>query len=335
LRLPWILLKTFFASPGATWRYLLDGSSDSSLATVARRFYLDAPLIALDPDLVHFEFGALAVGRLWVKSALRSAVVVSFRGYDINFVGVEDDSYYRSVWEKADAIHFLGEDLQRRAIRRGCPAEKTSALIPPAVDASFFSPSKDEGARPANEPLRILSVGRLEWKKGYEYGLEAVHLLTERGVQCEYRIVGDGSYLTAVAFARHQLGLDETVEFLGAQPLKTVKEQLEWADVLLHSAVSEGFCNAVLEAQAMGVPVVCTDADGLRENVADGRSGFVVPRRDPQALAASLARLAGDRNLRRRMGDCGRRRAVDSFSPCRQLDAFEELYRRAARERNE
>ena len=68
--------------------------------------------------------------------------------------------------------------------------------------------------------------------------------------------------------------------------------ELRAADVLLHPAVSEGFGNAVMEAQAVEVPVVCTDADGLRENVVDGVTGLVVPRRDASALAAALERLA-------------------------------------------
>jgi colanic acid/amylovoran biosynthesis glycosyltransferase len=98
------------------------------------------------------------------------------------------------------------------------------------------------------------------------------------------------------------------------------------ADVLLHAAVSEGFCNAVMEAQAMELPVVCTDAGGLPENVADGESGFVVPRRDPAALSAKLEELARDFELRRRMGKAGRRRVLEKFQLSDQLDRFERLY---------
>ena len=98
------------------------------------------------------------------------------------------------------------------------------------------------------------------------------------------------------------------------------------ADMFLHPAVSEGFGNAVMEAQAAALPVVCTDADGLRENIADGETGFAVARRDPSALAAALARLAADRDLRRRMGEAGRSRVSEHFDPARQVDAFVALY---------
>jgi colanic acid/amylovoran biosynthesis glycosyltransferase len=99
------------------------------------------------------------------------------------------------------------------------------------------------------------------------------------------------------------------------------------ADVFMHPAVTEGFCNAVLEAQAMQRPVVCSDAGGLPENVVDGLTGFVVRRRDPAAIADRLAQLAADCALRRRMGEAGRRRVLESFTLHRQLDALEAMYR--------
>src|SRR5262249_57501573 len=140
-------------------------------------------------------------------------------------------------------------------------------------------------------PLRILSVGRLTWKKGYEHGLSAVAETIRRGVACEYRIVGDGEDRGLIAFTRHQLGLDESVELLGALPNDAIRRHLAWADVVLHSAVSEGFCNAVVEAQAAGLPVVSTDAGGLPENVADGETGFVLPPRHPTPAAHPPATL--------------------------------------------
>ena len=96
--------------------------------------------------------------------------------------------------------------------------------------------------------------------------------------------------------------------------------------MLLHAAVSEGFCNAVLEAQAMELPVVCTDADGLPENVVDGQTGFVVPRRSPLELMEKLAVLAADAPLRRRMGEAGRRRVLEHFRLAEQIDRFERFY---------
>jgi colanic acid/amylovoran biosynthesis glycosyltransferase len=122
------------------------------------------------------------------------------------------------------------------------------------------------------------------------------------------------------------MGLTSEVSLLGACPRDRVKSEFEWADVMLHPAVSEGFGNAVMEAQAMSVPVVCTDADGLRENVRDGETGLVVSRRDPEGLANALERFARDPGLRARMGAAGRARVLANFKLTDQIAAFGALY---------
>ena len=326
---PLALIRCLVYGPQTTWRYLRRGFQHFGL-DVIRRFYLDAELIALRPDLIHFEFGSLAVERLYVKELLDCRVIVSFRGYDLNYVGLGTPDYYKTVWENADALHLLGRDLLNRAWGRGCPPNKPHALIPPAVDQDFFEPNKHkhfEVVGTPERPLRILSVGRLEWKKGYEYALQAAKLLTDQGIHFEYHIVGEGDFSEPIAFAKHQLGLENMIQMAGAQSRSEVKQEMLWADVFLHSAVSEGFCNAVMEAQAMALPVVCTDADGLSENVADEITGFVVPRRQPRMLAERLFLLARHPDLRQRMGQEGRKRVGADFQPRKQIAEFDRLFR--------
>lgn len=328
LLLPLVLLRCLFINPRGAWRYLTRGGVQVGLG-VFRRLYLDAEILCTQPALVHFEFGTLAADRMYLPQWLGSKALVSFRGFDLNFVALDRPTYYQEVWDKADALHLLGEALWQRAQQRGCPGEKWHALIPPAIDTEFFDPGNRrhrDVAGSTQRPLRILSVGRLEWKKGYEFALQAVSTLRQRGIHCEYRILGDGTYLEAVAYARHQLGLDETVCLLGSVPSGKVKEHMAWADLLLHAAVSEGFCNAVIEAQAMALPVVCSDADGLAENIEDGQTGFVVPRRNVPALAEKLQLLAEQPLLRQRLGANGRRRVIAKFQMKDQIAAFENLY---------
>ncbi len=301
----------------------------------------EAWLDVLKPDLVHFEFGARAARYLTAGSSFRWPVVVSFRGYDLNCIGLDRPDYYAGVWAQADALHLLGDDLWQRALRRGAPPDKTHVLIPPAVDTTYFSPGGLSAAQDgdpaeaaamagvvgtAQRPLRILSVGRLHWKKGTEWALAAVGLLVERGVVVDYRIVGDGAEADSAIACIRDLKLEASVTMLGSRRRHEVRDELARADVFLHAAVSEGFCNSVMEAQSMQVPVVCTDADGLGENVADGVTGYVVSRRDPVAMADGLELLAGDGALRGRMGAAGRERVAGRFRPADQIDAFAALY---------
>lgn len=315
---------------GEAWRYIR--SDDAPVGRRVRDLVIDAALLPLSPDVVHFEFGTLAVGRMAVRERLGTAVTVSFRGYDLNYVGLDDPNHYREVWDHADGLHVLGADLWRRALHRGAPPDLPHTVITPAIDVSAIAPTPARPGLLGGEaaPLRVLSVGRLHWKKGYDHALEAVAALRARGIEVEYRIVGDGELLAAVAFWRRQLGLDDDVELLRAVPPAEVARQLAWADLFLHAATSEGFCNAVIEAQAHGVPVVCSDADGLPENVEHEVTGIVVPRRDPRALAEGMARLAGHADLRALMGAAGRERVDRLFRLEDQIDAWARFYEDAA-----
>jgi len=323
------LLRGLLRSPRVTWNYLRKGFKQFSWA-IFRRYYLDFELICLKPDIIHFEFGSLVVGRTHLKQLLNCRLSVSFRGYDLNFVGLDRPAYYHEVWQQVDACHFLGQDLWRRAQSRGCPSTMPHCLIPPGIHLDKFPQIE----RPQSfvlgtkeHPLKLLSVGRLEWKKGYEFALQAVKLLQDQGIECDYRIIGEGEHRTALEFARHQLDIKENVQFLGALSHEQVIEHLAWADVFLHPSVSEGFCNAVLEAQAVGLPVVCSDAGGLPENVADGVTGFVVPRRDPAALAEKLVVLANNPDMCKSFGEAGVVRVKNQYTIEKQLDAWEAFYR--------
>jgi len=330
--LPVALGASAIGAPASTARYLRRSRRRFGWDTV-RRIYLDAKVLGLSPDIVHFEFGTLAVAKTYLKELLGCRLSVSFRGFDLNFAGLENPNYYTEVFRDVDLIHCLGEDLWRRAVRRGCPPDKEHVLIPPAIDVAFFDPAEREAARVGtpDRPFRILSVGRLVWQKGYEDALEAVRRLRDAGISIEYRIVGEGSYREGIAYARHEMGLEDSVTFLGPLPPTHIKREMLWADVFLHAAVTEGFCNAVIEAQAMKLPVVCTDAGGLSENVSEGETGFVVPRRDPEALALGISRLVADPSLRERMGRAGRRRVVEHFRIEDQIAAFDRAYARLLR----
>lgn len=325
--LPFALLRLLIWNAKSTWRYLSKGFPLYGW-DIFRRLYIDAELIILKPDCVHFELGSLAKERTYIRSLLGTKLTVSFRGYDLNFVGLEDPHYYDEVWESVDACHFLGADLWQRSLRRGCPKSMPHALIPPALEISNF-PSiqlKNTGVLGTQrKPIRLLSVGRLAWKKGYEFSLLAVKMIVDEGFQCSYQIIGDGPYKNALFYSCQDLGLSDIVEFCGPLQHEQVIKHLKNTDIFIHSAVSEGFCNAVLEAQAMGVPVVCTDADGLPENIENNVTGFIVPRRDSKAMAEKIALLAQDGELRKKMGEAGRKRVETHFLMAQQIDAFEKL----------
>lgn len=283
----------------------------------------------LRPALVHFQFGDLALGRLGQCEAQDVRSVVSFRGYDICYEGLDRPNFYQEVWNSATAIHTVSSDLMDKVLNRGCPPAHMRAVIHGSVDPEFFDPGDRrhcDAAGTRDRPLKVISVGRLVWKKRHETSLRVVRELLDRGVNCKFTLIGEGRLREEVVFEAHDLGIADNVAFIGAADRHQIRAELRTADVFLLSSISEGFSIAALEAQSMGVPVVCTDAEGLSENVESEVTGIVCSRRDHVALSDAVERLALDPLLRQRMGMAGRARVCQRFTPDREIDGLEKLY---------
>ncbi len=283
----------------------------------------------LTPQVVHFEFGNLALGHLGACREVDAASVVGFRGYDACYQQLHVPGYYNEVWEQATMLHCASEALWTRLKQRGCPPSKPHRIVPDGIDIDFFAPedrlhSELTGTR--ERPLRLLSVGRLVWKKGHPYAVQAVAELAERGIHAKLTIVGGGKLSEEIYFTAWDLGVFDRIELLGSRPREQVRLVAQRADVFVSASVSEGFGVSVLEGQSMKLPVVCTDAEGLTENVLDGVTGYIVPRRDPVAMADRLAKLAFDPALRQRMGVAGRERVTALYRIDQEIDGFEWLY---------
>lgn len=314
--------------PAAMARYLAHSwrSRHEARHGVLASAYLRSAFVGSDLDILHVEFDAQALGIADLKEYLDCHVLYSARGafQQLTVLDNHPDAC-EYLFRYVDGYHFISRFLERNTHQLGLPSDVPTWLIEPAVDLTLFRPL----ARPPREPgspLRLISVGRLDWSKGYEFALEAVAAVRAAGVPVEYTIYGAGPYEEPVRFAIQQLGLAPHVRLAGAVQRETMPTAYAAADVMIHAALAEGFCNAVIEAQAMGVPVVTSDAGGLPENVEHGVTGFVVPRRDPAAMAARIVELARAPELRDRLGRAGRARATARFDLDRQAEAFVALY---------
>ena len=175
----------------------------------------------------------------------------------------------------------------------GCPPEKI-AVSRMGIDMTRFTPR--EVKAPA-APLEILSVARLTEKKGLHVAIEACRQLKEQGMAFRYRILGIGPWERRLRTLIEQYQLDDVIEMSGFKPSHQVKEMLERADVFLLPSITgtdgdmEGIPVALMEAMAVGIPVVSTVHSGIPELVESGKTGWLVPENDAQALAERLAAL--------------------------------------------
>jgi glycosyltransferase involved in cell wall biosynthesis len=171
-----------------------------------------------------------------------------------------------------------------------------------------------------NEPPVIVAVGRLTPKKGFDHLIDACRLLRDRGLDFRCEIIGpDGGLGASLDRAIIAFSLEACVRLLGATPPAETRSRIAGADLLAcpsirtDSGSSDGIPNVVLEAMALGTPVVATDAGGIPEVVLPGETGYRVPQRDPGALAAALAAALADEPGRRRMAAAARARVESAF----------------------
>jgi glycosyltransferase involved in cell wall biosynthesis len=175
--------------------------------------------------------------------------------------------------------------------------------------------------------LAVVTVGRLQPQKAHEHLIGAAQLVAARhpDLPLRYFVVGEGPRRAELEALAAASGLAGCMHFLGAR--RDVPSLLAAADLCCLTSRYEGFSNVVLECLIMGVPVVATDAGGVREALEDGRSGFIVPVGDVAALADRIANLSRDEGLRRAMGQAARARGAD-FTIDANVQATAALYRR-------
>jgi predicted glycosyltransferase/glycosyltransferase involved in cell wall biosynthesis len=194
-------------------------------------------------------------------------------------------------------------------------------LIRHGVDVTRFSCAPPPGA----EPLRLLAVGRLVEKKGFDILIGAAALLT---VPFSLRIVGDGPLRESLSQLVRDFGLADRVELCGTRTHAQLPSEYAAADLVVVPSVvdargdRDGLPNVVLEAMASTRPVVASDVADLGSAVIDGRTGLLVPPGDPSALAAALDSLLHRAELRRALGAEARRRVESEFELGRSTERF-------------
>jgi colanic acid/amylovoran biosynthesis glycosyltransferase len=280
-----VFIKAFLFNYRVSQRYLyLEKKDGVTMNERVKKLIANHFILQYQLEWLHFGFGTMGLGRENVAKAINAQMAVSFRGFDIGIYPLKHPNCYAQSFKKADKIHVISDDISELLVQQGLENKSIITKITPAIDTSFFATT----AKKENEIPQFLTIGRLHWKKGLEYTLEALSFLRKEGIDFHYTIIGDGTEHERLVFAAYQLGLQKNVTFAGKLTKEEVKRHLEQTDVYLQYSIQEGFCNAVLEAQAMGLLCVVSDAEGLSENVLDKQTGWVVPKRNPALLAATI-----------------------------------------------
>lgn len=283
----------------------------------ALKHFLQAGAIAavLDPGThhvhAHFASGATSVA-LHLHRLLGLSYSFTAHAKDIYVHTVRPADLARKLSEARFAVTVSDFNAHRlRALANGTPVVR----IYNGLDLERFSPRP---VAPAAPPL-VLAVGRLIEKKGFDDLVRACALLAERRVAFRCSIVGKGPLRDELAGLIETLGLGAIVELAGPMPRERLLVLYREASVLAAPCVvgsdgnRDGLPTVLVEAMALGVPVVATPVTGIPELVVDAVTGLLVPERDPDALADAFERLLLDPGLAGGLARRARRRVEDVF----------------------
>ncbi len=232
-------------------------------------------------------------------------------------------SLWRFTLKKASIVL-----VQTEKAKEGLPngIEEKVRTIGLGVDTDLFFPSGDEEEGPT-----ILYLANLTRQKGLEYLLRAMAYVVRDLPEARLIVVGGGPGRQYYEDLSGRLGLKERVDFVGRVAHGETVRYYSRSWIYCLPSIEEPSANTILEAMGCGRPVIATDGGGNRDIIEDGKTGILVPPRDPDSLAKAIVRLLKDEDLRKDMGRKGRERVERCFSLSRLIERIEDAYREVLR----
>ncbi|MCC1484891.1 glycosyltransferase family 4 protein [Winogradskyella immobilis] len=240
------------------------------------------PVLYYKPDIFHLQWAKSIKDWMWVQE-FGMKLVVSLRGTHITISPKANPFYkdlYLELFPKVTAFHAVSESISKEAEKYNADPDKINVVKSGLLLESFQFQSKKQ----IYKPLKIISVGRSHFSKGYSFALDAMAILKEKKTAFHYTIIGVEEDEKLI-HQRSQLQLKKEVTLKESVSFSKVKEELKDADVLLLSSIEEGIANVVLEAMALGILVVSSNCGGMNEVITNEENGFLVPPRDINAMA--------------------------------------------------
>ena len=287
------------------------------------------------PSLIHAHFGIEGVSALGLAMQLEIPLVTTFHGFDATLkthAMLGSPAWFRypllrrKLAREGNLFLCASSFIRQKLLETGFPESRTHTHYI-GVDCQSIRPRADFEETPL-----ILHVARLVEVKGTRYLLRAFATVARKYDRVQLLIIGDGPLRRQLHALTASLGMRDRVEFLGAVPHVAVLSWMRKAAMLVLPGIrtatgrEEGLGMVLLEAAATGLPIVGSRVGGIPECVLEGKTGFLVPERDEDALARRMAELLEDPVRRHRMGAAGRALVEDRFDIDRQTAMLENYY---------
>ncbi|SDB22473.1 colanic acid/amylovoran biosynthesis glycosyltransferase [Flavobacteriaceae bacterium MAR_2010_188] len=249
------------------------------------------PIILYKPDILHLQWARDVEFYTFLKEDFGIKIILSLRGAHLNYTPIIDaraNREYRLNFPKIDSFHAVSNAIIKVAMNYGA-AQKDITVIHSPVNPSSLGLFRHNNIK---KPIRILSVGRFHWVKGLRYTFDACKLLQDKNFDYRLDVISTNKISEESLFQIHQLQLEQNVNILNPLGQEELFKLMQEYDVLLLSSLNEGIANVVLEALAIGIIVISTDCGGMSEVVIPGKTGWLVPIRNPEAVANAIIEIS-------------------------------------------
>lgn len=255
----------------------------------------------------------------WLLKKLKGIpYVVSLRGGDVPGFMKEQLAFFhwltkpmiKSIWRNARAVVANSQGLKNLALKTLKNSPMT--VIPNGVDTRYFQKSVVAETFSQKKAFTFLSVGRFSEQKGLDTLLQAFCQVchSHRSANPRLWLVGDGPLKNELVSLSHALGIEKHVTFFGWKSHDELRAIYERADAFVLASLYEGMPNVVLEAMAMGLPVIGTRVEGTEEIVEPGVNGHLVGPRDVAGMARAMGEIMLDPELHRTQANGARTTAL-------------------------
>lgn len=241
----------------------------------------------IQPDIIHAQWNSVLP---WLEPYLENKqypIVLSQRGYHTNirpFIQPKNLDYLSAIYSNLGGLHSVSEAISKKGKAIGIPFTKIDKIVYTGLEIDKFKFNKHYSQK---KQLEILSVGRPHWVKGYSYALEAMKILKKQGFEFHYTIIG-ASKNEELTYCIDQMGLEEYVSLKPKMKQQEVFNYMNNSSVLLLPSIEEGLANVVVEAMALGTPVISTHCGGMGELIENNKNGFLVNSRNSNEMADKI-----------------------------------------------
>jgi colanic acid/amylovoran biosynthesis glycosyltransferase len=283
-----------------------------------RLLYLLIPFLDKNFDIVYCHFGPNGILGTYLKEmGVGGKLVTTFHGYDMSsFITSNSNNVYKKLFLNGDLFLPVSDYWKKKLIRIDCNEKK---IIVHRMGINLEKFRFSERRKQSGESIKILTIGRLVEKKGHKYIIKTIAEIIKKYRNIEYIIAGDGPFRSKLEDLISELRIKGYIKFLGAVEQNEVLKLYQQAHIFILPSITaidgdqEGIPIVLMEAQATGLPIISTYHTGIPEVVFEGKSGFLVPEKDVNALTEKLEYLIEHPELWPKMGKYGRKYVEEKY----------------------